>query len=52
MWFSTVWVAPAKKTVYLVSVNVGGEKAAKFADNAVGKLIEFDQSGKPPEKVP
>ena len=48
MWFSTVWIAPAEKTVYIVSVNVGGGKAAKFADGAIGKLIEFNNLGKSP----
>ena len=46
MWYCTAWIAPRKNVAYLVAVNAGGDAAATAADEAVGKLIEWDAAAK------
>ena len=40
-WHSTIWLAPNRKTAYLVVTNVGGDDAFQACDEMVGKLIEI-----------
>jgi CubicO group peptidase (beta-lactamase class C family) len=41
MWFAVAWLAPRRGFAVLVTVNQGGEKAAKAADEAAGALIRW-----------
>ncbi len=43
MWYCTAWVAPKKRTAYLVATNVMGKDIPKVVDRTVGKLIELNK---------
>lgn len=40
MNFAVAWLAPARETAFLVCTNMGGENAAKGADEAIGHLLK------------
>lgn len=40
MNFAVAWLAPARETAFLVCTNMGGDNAAKGADEAIGHLLK------------
>jgi CubicO group peptidase (beta-lactamase class C family) len=40
MNFAVAWLAPARETAFLVCTNMGGDSAAKGADEAIGHLLK------------
>ncbi len=43
MWFSTIWVAPKTRTVYLIATNVSTETTSQVIDGLIYRVIMLDR---------
>jgi CubicO group peptidase (beta-lactamase class C family) len=44
MWTSTIWIAPAKKRIYIAAANCAGDDVASVLDQTIGELIQLDSN--------